>query len=78
MRKNERVRERTKERVVLYAYACERGVGIGMQPSLIPVSCKFVARLGRDGRNRVGNDSIQPRILIMVDSVKTEKKSLQA
>jgi hypothetical protein len=38
---------------------------IGMQSSLIPVSCTFVARLGREGRNRVGNGSIQPRILVV-------------
>ena len=49
-----------------------------MQPSLIPVSCKFVARLGRDRRNRVVSDSIQPWILVVVDRVKTEKKSLRA
>jgi len=49
-----------------------------MQSSLIPVSCKFVARLGRDGRNRVESDSIQPRILVVVDRVKIEKRSLQA
>jgi hypothetical protein len=49
-----------------------------MRTSLIPGSCKFVARLGRDGRNRVGSGSIQPRILIVVDSVESEEKSLEA